>query len=157
MALSRSPRKTVRENIANNQAQISAMCKLAGKPAPVFSEILKPVKPRAPAKPSIYPTEAQFLKTALKYLRLHPKVAWACRQNSGTFMDGDRFISANSQKGMSDILGMMLGGQIFAIECKAHNGRLMDHQADFLDRIAKGGGLSGMAKTLECIDKILGL
>jgi hypothetical protein len=151
------PRLTLRETIESNRQALTFMAALAGKPQPVFDEtLLKPKQVRAPAKPSIHPTEAQILKTILKYLRLHPRVAWVCRINSGTFAEDDRFIQSNSQRGMSDILGMMSGGKLFAIECKSRTGRLLPHQDDFLCLILQGGGLAGVARSIEDVDKILG-
>jgi hypothetical protein len=153
----RKPRLTLRQTIESNRQALTFMAALAGNQPPVFDEtLLKPKRERAPSKPSIYPTEAQVLKTILKYLRLHPQVAWVCRINSGTFAEDDRFIQSNSQKGMSDVLGMMSGGKLFAIECKSKTGRLLPHQDDFLRLILQGGGYAGVARSTEDVDKILG-
>jgi hypothetical protein len=50
---------------------------------------------------------------------------------------------------MSDILGMLKGGQLFAIECKTRTGRIMPHQQDFLDLITAGGGVAFVARSVE--------
>jgi len=96
------------------------------------------------------------LKTILKYLRLRPEVAWVCRINSGVFSEADRFISANSQKGMSDIILMLKGGQFCALEVKSHSGRLLQHQDDFLCLILAGGGRAGVVREISDVNKILG-
>jgi hypothetical protein len=153
----RKPRLTLRQTIEANRLALTFMAKLAGNEPPTFHEdLLKPKRERKAADPSVYPSEAEILKTILKYLRLRKEVAWVCRINSGTFAEDDRFISSNSQKGMSDILGMMVGGQLFAIEVKSHSGRLMQHQDDFLCLILKGGGLAGVCRSVEDANRILG-
>ena len=157
MAQTRTPRKTARQTVADNKLQIAAMCKLAGKPEPVFSEIFKPVKARSPAKPSIYPSEAEVLKSIMHYLRVHPQIAWHARFNSGMAEEGGRFVSYHSQRGLSDILCMIKEtGQLVAIEVKSHNGRLSQHQSDFLDLIKAGGGLSGACKSIDDVIILLG-
>jgi hypothetical protein len=151
-------RLTLRETIESNRKSLSFMAALAGNPEPVFDDtLLKPKQIRKTPTPSNNPTEAQILKTILKYLRIHPMVAWRCRINSGTFSENDRFIQSNSQKGMSDIIGMMKGGQLFAIECKSRTGRLQTHQDEFLCMILSGGGFAGVARSIEDVDKILNL
>jgi hypothetical protein len=155
--MARKPRLTLRQTIEANRLALTFMAKLAGKPAPTFDDtLLKPKQVRKPAAPSVHPSEAEVLKTILKYLRLRKEVAWVCRINSGTFAEDDRFISSNSQKGMSDVIGMMVGGKLFAIEVKSHSGRLMQHQDDFLCLILSGGGYAGVARSIEDVNKILG-
>jgi len=121
-----------------------------GKPAYRPAIDLKPVKARSATKPTEPKvSEAAIQKSILQFLRLSPGVAWVCRQNSGTFVDGDRYITANSQRGMSDIIGMLKGGRLFAIEVKSKSGKIMPHQQDFLDLIAAGGGLAGVARSID--------
>jgi hypothetical protein len=155
--MARKPRLTLRQTIEANRQSLTFMAKLAGNEPPKFhDDLLKSKRERKTAVPSNHPTEAEVLKTILNYLRLRKEVAWVCRINSGTFAEDDRFISSNSQKGMSDILGMRVGGKLFAIEVKSHSGRLMQHQDDFLCLILAGGGLAGVARGISDVNKILG-
>ena len=157
MARPRKPRLTLRQTIESNRQAITFMAALAGNEPPKFDDtLLKPKRERKAAVPSNHPTEAEILKSVLKFLRVHPDVAWVCRINSGVFAENDRFISANSQKGMSDIIGMLSGGRLFAIECKSKTGKILQHQDDFLCLIASGGGLSGIARSIDDAAKILG-
>jgi hypothetical protein len=151
----RTPRKSMRQTVIDNRTQIDAMCKLMGAPKMEFSEMFKPLKKRAESVKSIHPTEAQVLKSVLSYLRHDPRIGWCMRVNSGVFQDGDRFISSNSQRGCSDIIGMLRGGRMFAIEVKSHAGKLMPHQDQFLTLIRDAGGLSGVARCIEDVDVIL--
>jgi hypothetical protein len=145
--------------VTENQAALNMISLFAGKVERKNAINLKPtaIIPKAlrMKEANTAPSEAEILKSILSYLRHRPDVAWVCRQNSGTFMDGDRYISANSQKGMSDILGMMKGGRLFAIECKSAKGKVMAHQQDFLDMISHGGGIAGVARSIEDAEAIL--
>jgi hypothetical protein len=144
-------RKTLSEQILANRAQISGLAKLAGKEPPVFSELEIPK-----ARATYTPSEAQVLKSILAYLRLHPKVGWYCRQNCGSFEVDGRYIQANSQSGMSDIIGCLRGsGRLFAFEVKSRSGRLSEHQTTFLRIIADSGGISGVVKSLDDVTKLL--
>ena len=149
-----TPRKTMSQTVAENQLFLSGMCRLMGKPEYKPSIELKAVNKRT-IRSEPKESESAIQKSIMAYLRLLPDVAWVCRQNSGTFVDGDRYISANSQKGMSDILGMLKGGRLFAIEVKSKSGKLMPHQAEFLKLIADGGGLSGVARSIDDVTAII--
>jgi hypothetical protein len=153
-------RPTLRETIETNRASISFMAKLAGNESPVFDDTLLKPK-RKPATASIHPTEAEILKTILKYLRLHPKVGLVVRVNSGTFVESnqdgtERYIQANNARGMSDLFGVLKTGQAFFIECKSKTGRVSPHQDEFLVKALQSNALAGVARDIESVDKILG-
>lgn len=124
---------------------------MAGLPMPEMPITI----PNAPktrvksAEPRTDLLEKDIQKQILMLLRKHPRVAWVARFNSGTFVDGDRYITSNSQRGMSDILGMLKGGRIFAIECKSRTGKIQPHQQEFLNNINNGGGLAFVARSVE--------
>lgn len=144
-------RKTLEQTINDNRAHLIGMAKLAGKEPPVFQELKIPK-----AKPTYTATESEILKSILAYLRLHPDVGWYCRINCGSFEIDGRYIQANSQKGMSDIIGCLRkSGRIFAIECKSYKGRLSEHQTVFLRTIANAGGISGACKSIDDVAKLL--
>jgi hypothetical protein len=144
-------RKSLRDILLENVAANNFYATMTGKPSvPQVIDIpdapRKRVKIEMPRKDLL---EKDIQKQILTLLRKHPKVQWVARFNSGTFQNGDRFISSNSQSGMSDILGMLKGGQLFAIECKTRTGRIMPHQQDFLDLITAGGGVAFVARSVE--------
>lgn len=144
-------RKTLRDTLIANENALKFYAAMASKPMP---EAMVPIPP-APkqriksAEPRKEPLEKEIQKQILIMLKKHPKIQWVARFNSGTFMDGDRFITSNSQRGMSDILGMLKGGRMFAIECKSRTGKIMPHQQEFLDLISAGGGIAFVARCVE--------
>ena len=54
-----------------------------------------------------------------------------------------------SKKGVSDILGVLPGGRALAIEVKNSNGKATEHQRQFLEDVARAGGLSFIARSVE--------
>jgi hypothetical protein len=100
----------------------------------------------------LYTAEADVLKAVLATLEMHPKVAWVARINSGMFEVEGRFIKAGF-KGCSDILGMLKGGRMLAVECKSSKGKESADQAAFGARVAQDGGLYFVARS---VDDVLG-
>jgi len=169
MALTRG-RKSYRDTLLDAQKANDHYALLADKPKLDYGGMIPDApKKRAPKQPSAEPAEpleSAILKTIIAYLKRHPKVWWACRINSGV-MESDyngrkSFTRFNSQVGMSDILGMMRGGQFYAIECKRppwagpRNGREQD-QDRFLANTRAGGGRAGFATCIEDVQRILGI
>ena len=151
-------RKTLSQTLAENKANMAFYLLGTGKASTVSipqPAVKAPVKKSTPK--SNEPSEAQILKSILHYLRVHPKVAWRMRVNSGVFMDGDRYIQANSQRGCADIVGMLSGGLCFAIEVKSRTGKVSQHQQEFIDLIVSGGGIAGVARSVDDVNVILGL
>lgn len=147
-------RKSLRDILLGNQAASQFYATMADKPlSPQVVKIpdapKKRIKSDLPRKDLL---EKDIQKQILTLLKRHPKVQWVARFNSGTFMSGDRYIASNSQSGMSDILGMLKGGQLFAIECKTRTGKIMPHQQEFLDLITVGGGLAFVARSVEDVN-----
>ena len=56
---------------------------------------------------------------------------------------------AMSEKGISDIIGVLPGGKAVAIEVKTQKGRLSKHQEKFLDRFKAAGGIAFVARSLR--------
>ena len=144
-------RKSLRDVLLENKQASDFYATMAGgAEIPQVVKIPDPPKKRVKSnKPRTDLLEKDIQKSILMLLRKHPKVQWVARFNSGTFVDGDRYITANSQKGMSDILGMLKGGRLIAIECKSRTGRIQPHQQTFLDLINEGGGLAFVARSVE--------
>ena len=146
-------RRTLREQMLRNQATENLYAALSGKPARELPIPPEPKK-RAPRKPSTEPSEAEILKAILQLLRRHPKVALCWRQNSGTFQERNRdgttrYIRANTQRGMSDIMGALMDGRTLAIEVKSRTGRMRPGQEEFLATIRQAGGVAGVCRSVE--------
>jgi len=152
-------RKTYREIVQTNQKSMDNLAALWGKPRQVLDMPPEPKK-RAPAKPSGEPTESQILKAIMSLLKRHPKVAQVWRQNSGTFQERNRdgsvrYIRANTQKGMSDIMGILKDGRTLAIEVKSRTGRMRPGQEEFLQTIRQAGGVAGVCRSVDDAQKLL--
>ena len=103
--------------------------------------------------------ESVIQKAVLQALRLHPKVAWCERMNTGAGYLGQdnkttgafkkgRFIRF-AFKGCSDILGQLTDGRFMACEVKAAGGQLRDDQAHFLSRVNQFGGVGFIARSID--------
>ncbi len=146
-------RKTYREIVQTNQKSMDNLAALWGKPRQILDMPPEPKK-RAPAKPSGEPTESQILKAIMSLLKRHPKVAQVWRQNSGTFQERNRdgsvrYIRANTQRGMSDIMGILKDGRTLAIEVKSRTGRMRPGQEEFLQTIRQAGGVAGVCRSVD--------
>ena len=116
---------------------------------------------RQVCRQSRQPSEAEILRAILQLLRRHPKVALCWRQNSGTFQERNRdgsvrYIRANTQRGMSDIMGILKDGRTLAIEVKSRTGRMRPGQEEFLQQIRAAGGVAGVCRSVEDAQKLLG-
>lgn len=103
--------------------------------------------------------EAQILSSILQALNFYPNVVWHARLNSGAYAVGEgkarRFIRFGFP-GCPDILGMLRGGRMLCIEVKSPTGKLSDHQAQFLDMVAKNGGCAFVARSIDDLKQHLG-
>jgi hypothetical protein len=90
--------------------------------------------------------EGTVIHVVLAALRLHPRVAWAARMNTGSYKDGERFIRYGFP-GLSDIIGQTKDGRFLAVECKAPGGgNATEQQAAFLRTVAGNGGVAILAR-----------
>ena len=152
-------RETLREKMLRNQATMDRYAAISGKPR-VLLDIPPELVKRGPRKPSGQPTEAQILKAVMALLKRHPKVAQCWRQNSGTFQERNRdgsvrYIRANTQRGMSDIMGVLKDGRTLAIEVKSATGRMRPGQEEFLATIRQAGGVAGVCRSVEDAQALL--
>jgi hypothetical protein len=104
------------------------------------------------------------MSAVLKRLRLHPKVHWVERMNSGAgqlkFSDGGasqwiRF----GWRGAPDLIGQLkaeYGGVILCVECKTRTGRLRPEQEMFLNQVRCGGGIAFVARSQDDVEEYLG-
>jgi penicillin-binding protein-related factor A (putative recombinase) len=58
----------------------------------------------------------------------------------------------NQAPGVADILGVLKGGRILAIEVKSPTGKVSPHQQTFLDRINENGGLAFVARSIDDVE-----
>jgi hypothetical protein len=92
--------------------------------------------------------ESDVLPAVLKALRIHPKVAFAWRQNSGAQQVDGRYIQY-AFPGCSDILGMLKDGRFLAVEVKRPGGMPTPAQVQFLAVVEQNGGLGLVARGIE--------
>lgn len=67
------------------------------------------------------------------------------------------FQSLGSTPGVPDILGILPGGRMLAIEVKTEKGKLSPHQEQFIKNINDNGGLAFVARSFSDVVQTLGL
>ena len=139
-------RQSHRDKLIENKRALDFMADAVGKPRMQF-EIPPPPKKRAPRDSEI-PLEKEVLADVLQALRCDPRVALVDRRQSGTFMDGDRYIKVGV-KGTLDISGMLHGGRYFEIECKRPGGKPDTRQWERIAGIVANGGIAGCATSAD--------
>lgn len=115
-------------------------------------------------------SEAENLSAILRYLDLHPRVAWAARFNSGAFVathaaergtgvarEKARYVRFNGLRGCPDILGQLKDGRLLAIEVKRQGWRgpgddRERDQAAFLDLARANGAIALFATSLNEVE-----
>ena len=105
----------------------------------------------AEAAKTVRPLERVILRDIIKLLRSHSKVAFAHRQQSGVFREGERVIRVGIV-GLPDINGMLVGGRYLGIEVKRHGGTVSAAQQHRIDQINRNGGLGFVA---YCVDDVI--
>ena len=156
-------RRTLREVMTDHQRTEDTLAALWGKPRrelPIPAEPKKRVKREPQPAEKREPTEAEILRAIIQLLHRHPRVAQCWRQNSGTFQERNRdgsvrYIRANTQKGMSDIMGILKDGRTLAIEVKSRTGRMRPGQEEFLQTIRSAGGVAGVCRSVEDAVRLL--
>lgn len=152
---SRRPAASYTDQLRTNDASQQYYAGLSGKEVP--EKWLNNVGPkRTRAKQVVTAaSESQILKAIMQLLRHHPKVARVWRNNSGMFQVDNRWIRANTARGMSDIAGQLKSGVALYIEVKAARGIVMEHQQQFLDDMTKAGALAFVARDVETVTERL--
>lgn len=134
------------------KAQLEGLALMAGQTVPDYHTRI-PEK-RAPAKPTDMRPERLILADVLRMLRKHPNVVCCWRMQSGLFQMDDRPIRVGVV-GLPDIIGMLRGGQLFAIEVKSEKGCTTESQDYWLDTIRTFGGRAGVARNTEDAEGII--
>lgn len=104
--------------------------------------------------------ESGVQKAVIDYLKLAVGCPVVIRVNSGTVLipkpGGGRYAFRGADKGTSDIVGMLPDARFFAFETKrVKGGRTTDEQQEFIDRVIAGGGVGGVVKGIEDVERIL--
>jgi VRR-NUC domain len=103
-------------------------------------------------------TEAPIVAACLEYLtQVAGVLAWRSN-NTGVFDPARKcFRSFRGLKGVSDILGILPGGRLLAVECKRPGGKPTAEQQAFLDEVNRRGGLAVCVHAVgELIDDLAG-
>jgi hypothetical protein len=158
-------RETLRETIARNQASMDLYAALSDRPR-VELTAPPPPKPRAPRKPSADGTEADVMSPVFDLLRVHRRVVWFMRLNSGAVQDGDRYTAfyrlymrgePGRTKGASDYLGQLTDGRLFLLECKRPGVRKGTIEQEMLIGACQAnGGVAGIVQSVEDAIELLG-
>jgi len=88
--------------------------------------------------------ERDVLNGCLRYLETRGIYHW--RNNTGAVQIRPGQFMRFGKKGSSDILGILPGGRLLAVETKAPNGRLSPEQKEFLDNARELGALALVIK-----------
>jgi hypothetical protein len=150
----------LREQMLRNQKALDTYASLAEKP-PLVLDIPPAPKKRAPSQPSERPLEKDVQKAILSMIRWRTDVVFYGRFNRGSAVyygqDGKpRHVVFNTVPGFSDIHGMLKTGRAFYIECKRDGKeKATADQLEFIDKVKAGGGIAGVAWTVEMAEDIL--
>lgn len=149
-------RRSRRDQIVATNAALSYLANSSLRPDAKerLASVLQPVPPKrskirrpVDGKP-VVPLEREVLAEALKLLRLHPRVAFADRQQSGLFQDGERYIRVGAP-GKLDVIGMLKGGRYFELEAKRQGEKPDGRQALRIEFVRDHGGISGYFTSAE--------
>lgn len=131
----------VNRAMRGQEAMFGDLREAKGMPKPATIEIApkRVYTPRAGTKER---TVKQKIREAL---RADPRVAFVWNEISGQF--GDLRVGFN---GKPDLVGMLVGGQLFAIETKREHGGITSlAQTACIEMIIEHGGKSGVASSVE--------
>lgn len=99
------------------------------------------------------PSEADVLSAVLTCLAMHPRVAFAHRMNTGAGKILRRGKVSQFMRwgfpGCPDVLGMLRGGALLAVECKRPSGETTPTQAAFLECVRANGGVAVVARSVD--------
>jgi hypothetical protein len=150
---------TLREQMIRNQRALNMYADLAQAPRIELDIGPAPVK-RAPAGANGRPLEKGIQKAILQMIWARKDVIFYGRFNRGAA----RFTDAhgkthhtvfNTVPGFPDIHGMLTGGRAFWIEVKRPGGVVSDDQKDFLAKVKAGGGIAGLAYSVDDAERLL--
>lgn len=90
-----------------------------------------------------------LVRQCLDYLALKGILAW--QNDTVGIWDAARkcYRTRKGRRGMSDILGVLDGGTLLAVECKTGTGRLTPEQRTFIDAVHLRGGVAVVVHRLD--------
>lgn len=90
------------------------------------------------------PKETDLVKQCLDLLALRGVFAWRQNQGavSGEYKGKRRFIRFAGADGISDIIGVLPGGKMLAVECKMPGNKPTPEQLDFMQKVRHQGGIA---------------
>ena len=97
--------------------------------------------------------ESRVLSDCLRYLQARGIFHW--RNNIGAVQIAPGRFMRFGRKGSSDILGILPGGRLLCVECKALNGRLSGEQEQFLTDVREHGALAVVVRGWLELDEAL--
>jgi hypothetical protein len=97
--------------------------------------------------------EAIILADCLHYLQARNIYHW--RNNTGAVQIAPERFMRFGKKGSSDILGILPGGRLLCVECKAKGGRLTHEQIQFLSDVRGKGALALVVRGWQELDAAL--
>ena len=97
--------------------------------------------------------ESLVLSGCLQYLELRGIYHW--RNNTGAVQIAPGRFMRFGKKGSSDILGILPGGRLLCVECKAPDGRLSPEQKQFLADVQEIGALALIVRDWQELDEAL--
>jgi len=101
--------------------------------------------------------ESEIQSDILDLLLVHPKIAWCMAITTGFFkvrggsITTGHYMTEDQERltGMSDILGQMRDGRLFACEVKVPGKEPTKEQYEFLDLVNRNGGFAIWADSVE--------
>ena len=97
--------------------------------------------------------ESFVLTGCLNYLQARRIFHW--RNNTGAVQIAPGRFMRFGRKGASDILGILPGGRLLCVECKAQGGRLSPEQKQFLADVRELGALALVVRGWWELDEAL--
>jgi len=98
--------------------------------------------------------ESDVLKSIMAYLKIHPKVAWIARINTGAMLIDHRFVRFGFN-GCSDIIGQLKDGRFLAVEVKRPGNVPTKLQNAFIQMVNDNGGLAFWADDVFTVEERL--
>ncbi len=124
-------------------------------PAPAKSGQYPPKRLPGPALKAVPILERDVLPVVLLALRMHPKVAWAERLNTGAAVYGERYVRFG-WPGMLEITGQLKDGRRLDVEAKRPGKWATPDQSATIEMVVRHGGVAFVAHGVDDVIRELG-
>jgi hypothetical protein len=153
---------SIRDQKLRTQKSLDHYAALYEKPR-VLIDIPPAPAPRANHAPSGHtgiPLEKDIQKAILAALSARTDIVFFGRFNRGAAISQsstgqNRYTMFNTVPGFPDIHGMLKGGRAFYIEVKRPGGKVSDDQRQFIEKVKRGGGIAGLAYSVDQAQNLL--